>query len=794
MDAKLLEIKHLHDMGFAILPLHPKSKRPIQADWTKGERISFSALQKTFRVANNYGVRLGTPSELEDGSYLCVIDCDLRSSEPEHVKEFEDSLEAAVPIALYAPRVISGSGGGSFHIYLRTKEPQKSFKMLQSKHIVKTFVAVPDKPSQRELSQLTTEEITKGMRLRPAWELDVFGDGKQVVIPPSIHPSGKAYAWEEPLRAWDSVPLVKNFVPNKLVGARGRGTVSPSGPFKAEDVDLLTLPLSEKHFDLVVRGIMGDEYPSRSEATFGALNALVKLGLTDNQVLSIMSDPDNLISEKALEKGDREAAVRWLAPQLAKVREDRVRAAGFDDSVLIDDLDEPLSDEDAAAQEAELIPWTQKLIRTKNGDVKPTHSNVYMILKNYGKAQESDTDIYAYDSFSHSYTFARAAPWHKDDERVGKELVDKDDNEVLLWFSKEWDLEVPVNVLQTAVSNVAHDNEFHPVRRYLSTLKWDGVKRVHKLFSHYAGAVGDEAYIEACGVKFMAACVARVMSPGCKFDHVPILEGLQGLGKSSFVHILAGQWYSDSLGDIMNKDVIDNMRGCWIIELGELASMSRAEVNELKAFITRQEDRGRKAYARRSESYPRQCVFVGTTNDHEYLKDSTGGRRFWPINVFDIKFDALTADRDQLWAEAFEIYKSGEKLYLEDASVREYAEGEQRARSETDFIAIKIRRVIQEEPFTERLFSADEVWDAMAVTEGSLGKTPDRNTQIRIKNALRTIGCKLVRVQENGERCYKYAGPNYKGYDYMRESSATYMGKKPIGKPKAGADDFGFLD
>jgi putative DNA primase/helicase len=255
------------------------------------------------------------------------------------------------------------------------------------------------------------------------------------------------------------------------------------------------------------------------------------------------------------------------------------------------------------------------------------------------------------------------------------------------------------------------------------------------------------------------------MYPGIKYDHIMILEGPQGIGKSTFVSILAGPWGSDSLGDISNKDVVDNMRGKWLIEIGELASMNRAEANELKAFITRQNDVARKAYGKRSQTYPRQCVFVGTTNEDEYLKDATGGRRFWCAKTTKFRLNDLRRDRDQLWAEAYAAYSLGEALYLDDDKVRHYAEAEQLGRFIVDEIQTQVAEILADDEFPNQ-FTFEDLWGRLALNEGKHSKKIcDYPMQIRIKKALRVIGCPKVRSRSKG-RAYSWLKKDLKDTSY----------------------------
>ena len=217
-----------------------------------------------------------------------------------------------------------------------------------------------------------------------------------------------------------------------------------------------------------------------------------------------------------------------------------------------------------------------------------------------------------------------------------------------------------------AIYTIALRNKQHPVKRYLTNLMWDKKPRLDTLLINYAGAKDDE-YTRQIAAKVMIAAVKRIKQPGCKFDNVLVLEGKQGYGKSSFVKELLPHedWFSDApLNSLENKDTILSLQGRWLLELGEMSVLSKADNEALKSFISRTADIIRRPYERRAEKIPRQFILIGTTNQSTYLKDPTGNRRFWPIAVKEIDLEALKKDRDQLWAEAVVREGSGESLTL----------------------------------------------------------------------------------------------------------------------------------
>ncbi len=325
--------------------------------------------------------------------------------------------------------------------------------------------------------------------------------------------------------------------------------------------------------------------------------------------------------------------------------------------------------------------WKKDLLRSKppmnhcEGRILPVLANAIAAFRH---APEWG-GVLAFNEFSLGTVALKATPWGV----VPKgEWTDHEDRRAAEWLQKQGIL-VSVEVAGQAVQTAARDHPFHPVRAYLDCLTWDGVERLDRWLSTYLG-VADTEYARAVGSRWIISAVARIFRPGAKADCCLILEGPQGIRKSTALRTLAGEYFTDELADLGTKDAAMQTRGVWIIELSELDSLSNSEVARIKAFMSRTTDRFRPPYGMRLVESPRQCVFAGTVNHSTYLRDETGGRRFWPVTCGRIDIEALARDRDQLWAEAKARFDAGAPWWLESAELVQMASDEQLQRYEGD--------------------------------------------------------------------------------------------------------------
>jgi len=377
----------------------------------------------------------------------------------------------------------------------------------------------------------------------------------------------------------------------------------------------------------------------------------------------------------------------------------------------------------------------------KNGKPINNFSNLLTFMQIDGSDLK---DIFGYNEFTGRVEFLKAAPWHDSGFEPGRAVGDNDLKLLKGYLAVSHKFETNIQKIEEAVVNAAFALKFHPVREYLNKLdKWDGEKRLDTWLIDYLGA-GDTEFIRAAGRKTICAAVMRVLFPGCKYDYVLVLEGAQGIGKSSVCKILGGEWASDSPIDPHSKDTIQLMQGRWIIEIAELEYTRKSEADAIKAFLTRSTDMARLAFGRVPSHFPRQSIFIASKNpgaDGTYLKDDTGNRRYWPVYCEPIggqvDFAGLAAARDQLFAEALVKLKKGEKLFMDTKALEIEAQQAVATRHAehhwTEVIASWIAMQKEKPAF---LTSREIYLGAIGGTDRTMG----RKEQLGIATAMRGLG------------------------------------------------------
>ncbi|MEG2742371.1 MAG: virulence-associated E family protein [Clostridium sp.] len=360
--------------------------------------------------------------------------------------------------------------------------------------------------------------------------------------------------------------------------------------------------------------------------------------------------------------------------------------------------------------------WLSKLKYTEQGKLKSTITNFALIIENEPLLKKK----IAYNQFANRAMVTDKLPWRLDSKE--SDWNDTDDSGIRDFIENYYGISSTAKCAD-ALALVFEKNSYHPIKDYLNGLLWDGVNRVDTLLIDYLGAE-DNNYTRTVIRKVMAAAVARVFIPGVKFDNMLVLSGLQGIGKSTLIKKLGKNWYSDSLTTVNGKEAFEQLQGVWVLEMGEMMATKKADIEAVKHFLSKTEDIYRVAYGRRTSRFPRQCVIIGTTNDREFLRDKTGNRRFWPVDVGVQKnqksvFDLTTNDIDQIWAESVELFKNGERLYLSGEEEKE-AQKQQEDHSEESAKAGLIQEYL-DKPITDNWYNLSIIDKRNYIQGGDFG-------------------------------------------------------------------------
>lgn len=458
-----------------------------------------------------------------------------------------------------------------------------------------------------------------------------------------------------------------------------------------------------------------------------------------------------------------EAVRAWLAP-------DRVRLPRSPTAAR---AQTPANPDGAAPAEVSEARWQDALLWERGRLVRHA-ANVTLILRHDPRWR----GVVAWDEFAQT-TIKRAPPPYAFG-RTG-EWDGEDDTRTSVWLAQQYRLDVSSAQVTEAIEMLARDQRFHPVRDWLRGLAWDGERRCEEWLIRYAG-VADSPYVRAVSQYFLRGMVRRVMEPGCKFDFCLVLEGEEGLRKSTLAMVLGGPWGSDVPIDLTNnREAGLALQGVWVVEFAEMESVTRAEAHLQKSFLSRTFDHVRRLYGKRYERMPRQCVFIGTTNETEYIKEGQGARRFWPVSVPGmIDIDGLRAALPQLLAEAMHDYEVGERCYPSPQEQVEVFRPEQMKRVVQESLIDALHDWVLEPDLDESTkrfandgaFSiADAAFRALKVSYAQL----TRDLQTRIGKALAALGCERIE-KRNGMTRYWYKPPQKAATSRVARQPAQHYG------------------
>ncbi len=492
--------------------------------------------------------------------------------------------------------------------------------------------------------------------------LDVRAQGGQIVVSPSVHASGRRYAWSKrlppaPMPDWMFEELTRERVADEPKHAPlGAGDViAPMNDARRESYWAMVLGNAERDMSSCSEG-------GRNELLFSKACKLFELCVGEGfPRVDVSTTLEPAATAAGLTRGEirKTIARAWVQvgsgpgkriPDLALAPRTGAPARPVDDAPppTPENWREELHAEDP------FLAIEAGLTRDKHGSIKVTPGNIAKILMHHPEW----VGVIAYDEFAARVVAIKDLPAPHGHKRMpAGAWSDPHTGSIPQWFDATYCLSISVKSLDEVIEYVARQRAFHPVKAFFEAVPWDGVERLDTWLIDHAGAP-DTPFVRGASSMWVISAVARIYEPGCQVDHVLVLEGLQGKYKSAAIRSLVGEeWFSSTLPDIGSKDAMQELGGKMAFELAELASMKGAAVEKVKNFFTTLTDHYRPSYGRRSVSRPRQCVFCATTNEGQYLPDRTGNRRFWPVPCRGCDTAAIEANRAQIWAEALARYR-----------------------------------------------------------------------------------------------------------------------------------------
>jgi hypothetical protein len=576
--------------------------------------------------------------------------------------------------------------------------------------------------------------VRKNLKEYPG--IDFLCDRNYVVTAGSLHAAtGKPYHF-----SWDSLGLKDlSPAPGKLIDLilKRESDVSTIGEGKEVEVrEYNSNPVNIRRAEEFARTLPpAVEGRNGDDSTYRFFCRMQDLGLHPKEAFSVFREHFNPRCEPPWSEKDavekmRNAYTYAESPLGHKSVE----------KILLDMFAEDTPAEEAAAENDTWMDTLEYI--TKESPFLKAHSqrNIDLILAHHPQF----ANLFAHNAFDGDIYLMRVPPWDKAIVKRkyplgfpehGRPYADDDLAGLrLMLMESSWRFDVSPEKIHNSILSISRKNWQHPVLGFLKSLEWDGKPRLSKWLHDYCG-VEDTPLSRAFAEKTLFGAIARVETPGIKFDTMLVLEGEQEKGKSAIIQALADPWFEDNMPDIRDKDAIEQLRGKWIVEIAEMDAANRAEITALKAFLSRPIDRARLAYERRATAFPRQSIFIGTTNLYRYLRDTTGNRRFWPVKVGHIDLEGFKKVSGQIWAEAYHRFHTQKPLIYLTGDLRAQAKKEQRLRLLADPWETRIRKFLKGDNATEKVF--DEVTQ-LDLWNMCLGQTTV-NLTIPIRNRLSDV-------------------------------------------------------
>lgn len=464
-----------------------------------------------------------------------------------------------------------------------------------------------------------------------------------------------------------------------------------------------------------------------------------------------------------------------------------------------------------ADEDAKLV-WRDKLLCSATGSIKAVRENIVLAIDGMelpdGRWLEGVPEasgVIAFNEFTNDVVKLKDTPWGTP-AGVWDEV---DELEMGNWLTRQhWLPSMPRGTLEEAVAMVAKRHRFHPVREQLEALrgKWDGTKRLGTWLRRCCLEEDEwddqeplQQYLSRVGTWLVMAICARVMTPGCKFDFMVILEGGQGVGKSTLARLLGGDYFADTGLVLGDKDSYQNLQGVLVYEWGELDSLNKSEVTKVKQFISSMKDRFRASFDRRAKDYPRQVVFIGTTNEDHYLVDPTGNRRMWPVRVTrHIDLEWFKENRDQLFAEAMVYVDAGERFHPTPREQTQLFNPQQQQRQIESAIQAAVLRYLYDENDQRSGVAGTNgtLVDEITAPEllGKLGVSVDKQTHQllrQVTSALKQAGWVRFR-SSRGDRPWMFRRPSGAARFNAGGSESSAPASAPVQQREEAVDDCPF--